>query len=177
LDKSSNLKSGGIFVSKIDNDKILNNYTINKNKSFFYLDYGILEFKIRNNLLFSSNSNCSFSIFQLKENYDELNFTLKKNFQISKDYNENCCNFIELNEFNHDQILLAMNDGSFNLFDINKEKVIFNNKGHDYGLWSTHILNQNIFLTGSEDSLMKMWDNRTNTWYIHFQFFYNFQYF
>jgi len=132
------------------------------------LEYGILEFKIKEekDLLFTANSNCSFSVFSIDKNIEEIKtpFELKANIRLDKDENDNCCNFIELREFHKEQVLLAMNDGNFYLFDLNKEEKIYEQKAHKYGLWSTLFIDENTFLTGSEDSLLKMWDVRSKNW-------------
>lgn len=132
------------------------------------MDYGILEYKINqeNNLLFTANSNCTFSVFSIDKDIENTQspFELKINNKIAENVNNNCCNFIELNKFNKEQILLAMNDGNFNLFDLNKQEYIFQQKAHEYGLWSSFIIDENTFLTGSEDSLLKMWDIRSKNW-------------
>lgn len=163
LNKSTEKKSGGFFTSKIIKES--NNFEIKKEFNFHELDYGILEFKINkeNNLLFSSNSDCSFSIFKIENQDDNLSFELKKNKIIPqvKIDEENCGNFIELNPFNKSEILLTMNSGHFYFYDFEKEEILFEKKGHDYGIWSSLILDENTFLTGSEDSCVKLWDKRT----------------
>lgn len=136
------------------------------------MDYGILEYKINQdkNLLFTANSNCTFSVFSIDKNIESSKtpFEFKMNRKIAENENDNCCNFIELNKFNKEQVLLAMNDGSFNLFDLDKQENIFQKKAHDYGLWSSFIIDENTFLTGSEDSTLKMWDIRSKNWYLDY---------
>lgn len=99
-----------------------------------------------------------------------LEFNLYKNYNFVEDENksDNCCNFIELSKYREETVLLAMNDGSFSLFDQTSEKIFFSKKGHEYGLWSTLFLNENVFLTGSEDSMLKMWDIRQKSLYLNF---------
>lgn len=138
------------------------------NKNFSPLNYGILEFKINEEkeLLFTANSDCTFSVFSIDKNIEETSspFELKSNIKLTENENDNCCNFIELDNSHKERVLLAMNDGSFYLFDLNKRENIFQQKAHDYGLWSTFIVDENTFLTGSEDSLLKMWDLRSKNW-------------
>lgn len=168
LDKSNNTKSGGIYLNKINQNETIGTYTIDKKENFISLDYGVLEYKINKsrNLLFTANSNCTFSIFSINNIFENSNipFKFKVNTEIAENVNDNCCNYIELNKFNEQQVLLAMNDGSFHFFDINKQEKFFNSKGHQYGLWSTFIVDENTFLTGSEDSILKMWDLRSKSW-------------
>jgi hypothetical protein len=176
LDKFSGKKSGGFFSSQIINNEKSNNLKIKKEYNFHEVNYGILEFKLNKekNMIFTSNSDCSFSIFKINlnekvynnndnERYN-LSFELKKNQIIcqEKSNEENCGNFIEINNFNdNSEILLTMNNGDFYLYDYENEKIVFEKNAHDYGIWSSLILEENTFLTGSEDSYMKMWDKRT----------------
>lgn len=119
-------------------------------------------------MLFSANSNCTFSVLSINKNLEESNspFELKTNIKVDKNEDDNCCNFLELSKFHKEQILLAMNDGNFYLYDLNTQKNIYEQKAHEYGLWSTLFIDENTFLTGSEDSLLKMWDVRSKNWYL-----------
>jgi len=129
-----------------------------------------LEFKIHQdqNLLFSANSNCTFSVFSIDKNIENSDspFDIKMNQNLAENENNNCCNYIELNKYNKEQVLLSINDGGFNVYDLNKQESIFKQKAHEYGLWSSFIIDENTFLTGSEDSLLKMWDLRSKKWYL-----------
>ncbi len=129
-----------------------------------------MEFKIHQdqNLLFSANSNCTFSVFSIDKNIENSDspFDIKMNQNLAENENNNCCNYIELNKYNKEQVLLSINDGGFNVYDLNKQESIFKQKAHEYGLWSSFIIDENTFLTGSEDSLLKMWDLRSKKWYL-----------
>lgn len=166
LDKSTNIKTGGIYHSRIDYDENSSEYSIDSKKYFLELNYGILEYKINNNLMFTSNSDCSFSVFKINDDIEETTnpFDIQKNYIISNEENQNCCNYIEISEQNKNNILLGMNDGYFHFFDLNKEESFLCQKAHEYGIWSTFILDENTFLTGSEDALLKMWDLRSKSW-------------
>jgi hypothetical protein len=136
-------KTGIIYQNEITSE-----YKFNlQNKKYF--DYGILDIKFDEQYFFTSNSNSSFSI---------LSYSLEKlfNFKISNDEN-NTCNTLDMND---QSILLAMNDGTHCLYDLNSKEVVFSSKAHEYGLWSIYWYNENIYLTGSEDSVMKFWDKR-----------------
>jgi len=175
LDKLTNTKSGGIYHSRINYNDANDSYSFDNSKNFIALDYGILEYKINEdkNLLFSANSNCTFSIFSINKDIENNNnpFELKFSNKIAENNNDNCCNFLELNKFHEEQVLIAMNDGSIFVFDLNKQENILQQKAHEYGIWSTFIIDKNTFLTGSEDSLLKMWDLRSKDWYSIILFF------
>jgi len=123
--------------------------------------------------LFTANSDYSISIFSLNfELTDDAEnsppFIPLKKYKIhNEEYQYNSketCNVLDIKTLDSNcTIILAMNDGCHCVFDLIKEKPILIKKSHEYGLWSCMIKDKtgNIFFTGSEDSLLKMWDRRT----------------
>ncbi len=156
LNKETQIKTGGLFFFNINDEGKIN---ILEEKTIL-LNYGILDIKFNDNYtkIFSSNSDYSYSIFDFenkKENkfiLDEENY--EKNKLISND-------LIELYKDNN-KCLFGTNDGFTFYEDLNKNKTISKIKSHEYGLWSIYIINENLYLTGSEDCLLKLWDIREN---------------
>jgi WD40 repeat protein len=162
------------------------------NTMTYELDYGILDLKYANSLnvpintsgekesetaeikLFTANSDYSFSIFNINFEHSEKaenspHFLPLKKYKIHNEefqYNsKETCNALDIKTLNtNSTIILAMNDGCHCLFDLIKEKPILIKKSHEYGLWSCMIKDiiGNVFFTGSEDSLLKMWDRRSD---------------
>jgi hypothetical protein len=149
LNKETKKKTGGLVLIQLD--------TLTKSMSLINkldLPYGVLDFKYEDGTFFTANSNSSFSMVNTK-------FECVKNFEILSKDSECTLNTLDIKNLKYDStILLSMNDGYHHIFDLNKECPVISKKSHDYGLWSCLILDQNTYLTGSEDSLMKMWDRR-----------------
>jgi hypothetical protein len=181
-----NIKSEHSVEENIPSEKILSK-TLTYN-----FDYGIVDLKYTNTLnsrndtsietdynssgmkLFTTNSDYSFSIFKINfENTEKIENhpviqPLKKYAIYNEEFKYNpkeTCNALDIKTLNSDSsIILAMNDGCHCIFNLAKEKPISIKKSHEYGLWSCMIkdMTGHIFFTGSEDSLFKMWDRRTD---------------
>jgi diphthamide biosynthesis protein 7 len=157
LDRESRVKSGGFQLFSIDSTNHLSCI------QDLLLEYGVLDMKFNKNTIFSSNSNSSFSIFEYEEDSSHISFLKNISIPQKVNNNENTCNTLDISCVEYDQsILLSMNDGSFHLYSLEKDEFTSNHQAHEYGLWSCLILDQNTFLTGSEDSILKMWDKRTD---------------
>ena len=158
LNKDTQNKTGGIFFFQISPDKKL----IPLKENNILLDYGILDIKFsqNNNLIFTANSDYSYTIFNL------INNTLKKTY---------LCNNEKLNEkikitndvieidTSEQKIFSGSNDGNIYINDINSEKNILSiEQGHEFGIWSLKLLDDNNFLSGGEDAKIKLWDLRLN---------------
>ena len=72
------------------------------------------------------------------------------------------CNTLEIFPQNEsdNKLILATNDGYNHIYDINTLKKISSIKSHEYGIWSLYILDNNTYITGSEDNSIKQWDIR-----------------
>lgn len=151
LDKESQTKSGALY--KFD---LINNETLSI-KEEYLLPYGVLDFKFSstNNFLYTSNSDNSLSTFYYEP---EGSLQLIKQTKISSSDSSTTCNTLDISW--GDSILLASNDGLHHIYDCKTEKFLTSTQGHEYGLWSCLVLDDNLYLTGSEDSMMKMWDRR-----------------
>ena len=136
-------KTGIIYINQITPDLKFN--LIQKQN----YEYGILDIKFDNTNIYTSNSDSSFSILTHSL---ELTF----NHKLSNSEN-NSCNTLDKRD---NLLLLAMNDGSHCLYDINNKNIVSSNKSHEYGLWSIYWYNETNYFTGSEDSLLKLWDTR-----------------
>lgn len=161
LDKHTKLKSGCLNLHKISNEKF-------DLKAKVDLEYGVLDYKCLEDLIYTSNSDSSFSFFKLTsedvENGKAFCLTQTEKIQIESHCNENTCNTLDISNINKNStILLVMNDGYHHIYDINQMKSIKSIKSHEYGLWSCLILDENLYMTGSEDSLLKLWDARENS--------------
>jgi WD40 repeat protein len=122
------------------------------------LNYGVLDIKQSGTLLYSTNSNSSFSTFEFKSDKHTISET--NNIIIESKDKQNTCNTLDLNK---NLALLAMNDGYFHLYDLTSGTFTESKQAHSYGLWSCMFYDDNTFLTGSEDSLLKLWDLRDNS--------------
>jgi WD40 repeat protein len=141
------------------------------------LPYGILDFKyskiyttqnsncdtdndsISQINIFTANSNCSFSIFNLSNSTSKLKEL--EIFPLPSLDTECTCNTLDITNITQDStVLLAMNDGYHHIFDLNKSQISQSIKSHDYGLWSCLFTDTNTYITGSEDSVLKLWDRR-----------------
>ena len=151
LDNKNKLKKGGLFFFNINETYKLN--LLKENNIF--TDYGILDIKFNkeNSKLFCANSNYTYSIYDFNTNKID-NYLLKEKKE------DLPIDIIELYN-NNEKCLFGSNDGYFIYYDLIKNKEIFNKKIHDYGIWSLFILNDNLFLSGAEDNLLKLHDIRT----------------
>lgn len=156
LDKKTNTKSGGIFPFTIEEDTGV--LTPIKEKTFL-LDYGILDIKCISKsgkqLLYTANSDYSFSIFDFSSQ-TSIKHSLNESMK------EITCNTLEIFPQNDsdNKLILVTNDGYHHIYDINTFKKISSIKSHEYGIWSLYILDNNTFITGSEDNSIKQWDIR-----------------
>ena len=156
LDKDTQNKSGGIFFFNIDQ----NHKLIPLNKENIFLDYGILDIKFsKNNLIFTANSDYSYTIFDLINNTQRKIYLYNQEEQEQKNKITN--DIIEMDNYEQ-KIFFGTNDGNIYIHDLNKQKNILTiNKAHEYGIWSIKLLNNdNIILTGGEDAKIKLWDIR-----------------
>ena len=158
LDKNTQEKTGGIFFFNIDDDQKL----IPLNNENILLDYGILDIKFsKNNLIFTANSDYSYTIFDL------INNSINKNYLYTseeKEQKKNITNDILEIDNSEEKIFFGTNDGNIFINDLKTQKNISTiNKAHDYGIWSIKLLenNENIILTGGEDAKIKLWDLRS----------------
>ena len=162
LDKKTQLKTGGIFFFGIDNSK--NKFIPLNEEENIFLDYGILDIKIskkNNSLLFTANSDYSYTIFNLIEKTKNKNYLYTPSEKEEKNKITNDILEIDTSE---QKIFSGTNDGNVYINDLNNQKNISIIKSaHDYGIWSIKLLedNENIFLTGGEDAKIKLWDTRT----------------
>jgi len=122
------------------------------------IGYSLLDIDISNNnenIIYSTWSN---SIY-LYSILNEKQYSLKL-----KDLNEPFGVFsIQFNNLNENEILTGTSKGIIYLFDINKNKSIFEIKGHDIDINSIKYLNENVFLSSSDDATIKVWDKRLNS--------------
>ena len=156
LDKDTQNKSGGIFFFNIDQ----NHKLIPLNKENIFLDYGILDIKFsKNNLIFTANSDYSYTIFDLINNTQRKIYLYNQEEKEQKNKITN--DIIEMDNYEQ-KIFFGTNDGNIYIHDLNKQKNILTiNKAHEYGIWSIKLLNNdNIILTGGEDAKIKLWDIR-----------------
>ena len=159
LDKNTQKKTGGVFFFNIDEQK---QKLIPLNNENILLDYGILDIKFsKNNLIFTANSDYSYTIFDL------INNSINKNYLYTteeKEQKNNITNDILEVDNSEQKIFFGTNDGNIIINDLKTQKNILTfNKAHDYGIWSINLLenNENIFLTGGEDAKIKLWDLRS----------------
>lgn len=172
LDKKTNIKSGSLIKHKINLDPS-ENLENNQEKKFSIalqdkidLPYGILDYKYisdsplyNDDIIITSNSNSSYTIFKNSPKLEEI-----QSVAIPSKETECTCNTLDTYNFCFDSsILLAMNDGFHHIYDIKTSKSIKSIKSHEYGLWSVLHLDNTSYLTGSEDSLLKLWDTRSES--------------
>jgi WD40 repeat protein len=143
----SGVKTGGLQVLSNENKLIMNYNT----------DYGILDIKEHNGHFYSTNSNSTFSCFDIETGNTNPSVKEVFNYKIPSKDDQNTCNTLDFHGAN---ILLAMNDGQLHLYDIETSSLKYSKEAHTYGLWSCCFYDSNNYITGSEDSLMKMWDLR-----------------
>ena len=156
LDKNTQKKSGGLFFFNID----LNHKLIPLKEENIILDYGILDIKFsKNNLIFTANSDYSYTIFDLINNSKNKIYLYEQEEKIEK--NEITNDIIEMDS-SEQKIFSGTNDGNIYIHDLIKhENILVINKAHEYGIWSLKLLeNDNIILTGGEDAKIKLWDIR-----------------
>jgi WD40 repeat protein len=166
LNKENSSKSGGLHLFKIIEGKI---QLINE----IDLEYGVLDYKFDKctNSIITSNSDCSFSIFQYEvestDSHSNHLINFKSGYKLpctTLNNDEVTCNTLDISNVEKDNtILFAMNDGYHHIFDLKEEKTLASIKSHEYGLWSCTILDEHLYLTGSEDGLLKIWDRRMDT--------------
>ena len=158
LDKSSQEKTGGIFFFEINPEHKL----IPLNEENIFLDYGILDLKFskNNNLLFTANSDYSYTIFDLIKNSKNKIYLYTAEEKELKNKITN--DIIEIDK-SEQKIFFGTNDGNIYVHDLNNQKNILSiNKAHEYGIWSIKLLDdQNTIITGGEDAKIKIWDIRT----------------
>jgi diphthine methyl ester acylhydrolase len=172
LDKETKKKSGSLIKHKINFDTSENSQNLDENKFGIILhdkidlSYGVLDYKyITKNTIFgeeiiiTANSNCSYTIFKNSPKLEEI-----QSIAIPSKDHECTCNTLDTYNISFDStILLAMNDGFHHIYDINTSQSVKSIKSHEYGLWSVFYLDNTTYLTGSEDSLLKLWDSRSGT--------------
>jgi WD40 repeat protein len=141
----NNKKTGGLYV--LDNS----DYSL---VCKLDLDYGVLDIKEKDEgVFYTTNSDSSMSCFKFNGNIIEETM----NIVIPSTDTQNTCNTLDIcGNF----ILLGMNDGMHHIYNIERGEVTISQKGHDYGLWACMFYDECIYLTGSEDSLVKLWDTR-----------------
>lgn len=125
----------------------------------FNVDYGILDIKRNssNELIYSSNSNNTYSIFDF-ETHSVSNIKLP-----CKDSNDAVtCNTIELCPSTA-KVFLTSNNGYHHIYDMNTNEHITSIKSHEYGIWSLFVFDTNVYVTGSEDNCIKVWDLRVDS--------------
>jgi hypothetical protein len=163
LDKVTKQKNGSLIKHKIKLEE--GKFDIEEIDKI-EVPYGVLDYKYVNkyekipeDLIFSANSNCSYSIFKNTPKLEEI-----KSIIIPSTDPDCTCNTLDTyNISNNSTLLLAMNDGFHHIYDINTSQSLTSIKSHEYGLWSILHLDSFNYLTGSEDSLLKLWDSRSNT--------------
>jgi WD40 repeat protein len=156
LDKNTGEKTGMLYNHSFN----LDNNEFELLGKFSY-NYGILDFLFTKDAkVITANSDSSWSIFDLSNPSIEL----IKNNKIEMTQKENTCNTVAISETNN-IVLGGMNSGEHHLWDISKDEYLYGLKSHEYGLWSSLFIDENSYLTGSEDSLMKLWDLRESKWY------------
>ena len=158
LDKNTQEKTGGIFFFQINSEHKL----IPLNEENVLLDYGILDIKFskKNNLILTSNSDYSYTIFDLIKN--SRNKIYLYNTEEKELKNRITNDVIELSN-SEEKIFFGTNDGNIYIHDLENQKNILTiNKAHEYGIWSIKLLDkENIIITGGEDAKIKLWDIRT----------------
>ncbi len=156
LNKETQIKTGGLFFFNIDNKGKLT--LINENT--IILNYGILDIKFNNNYskIFTTNSDYSYSIFDFEKKEENKYKLEEENYEKNRLISNN---IMELYKDNS-KSLFGTNNGFVFYEDLIKNKTISKIKSHEFGLWSIYLLNDNIYLTGSEDSYLKLWDIREN---------------
>lgn len=156
LNTKTSQKNGGLFFFKLD--KANKTISLINNQTMIF-DYGLLDVKFsKAQLIFSANSDYSYSITNINTKHtDKYPIT-------SSSSNDITCNILYLystdNEENESKLFLGTNDGKYHIIDIEKHSLINSIKAHDYGLFSLYQYDNNTFITGSEDRLMKLWDIR-----------------
>ena len=162
LDKNTQIKTGGLFFFEIDYSK--NKFIPLNEEENIILDYGILDIKIsqkNKSLLFTANSDYSYTIFNLTKKTKNKNYLYTTEEKEEKNKITNDIISIDNSE---QKIFSGTNDGNIFINDLNNQKNISIIKSaHDYGIWSIKLFddNENIFLTGGEDAKIKLWDTRT----------------
>jgi hypothetical protein len=141
-------KTGIIYINQITPDLKFN---LIKKQNY---DYGILDIKFDDSGIYTSNSDSSFTLLT-----DSLDLIHNHKLSIAEN---NSCNTLDKRD---NLLLLAMNDGSHYLYDINSS-VVSANKAHEYGLWSIYWYSDTNYLTGSEDSILKLWDIREKEYIV-----------
>ena len=124
----------------------------------FNVDYGILDIKSNNNnnLIYASNSNNTYSIFDFDKH--EVNNIKLPCINNNEDVT---CNTIELCPSTN-KIFLTSNNGYHHIYDMNTNQNITSIKSHEYGIWSLFVFDNNVYITGSEDNCIKVWDLRVD---------------
>ena len=157
LDKETQKKTGGIFFFNISDQKKL----IPIDTENILLDYGILDIKFskNNSLIFTANSDYSYTIFNLNNN--SQNKIYLDNDNINEEKKKITNDVIEKNS-KEEKIYLGANDGNIFIEDLQTSKNILKiPNAHEYGIWSIYLLDEgNIFLSGGEDAQIKIWDIR-----------------
>ena len=157
LDKTTQKKTGGIFFFDITEE----NKLILIDSENIILDYGILDIKFLNDnsLIFTANSDYSYTTFNLKNNSRNKIFLDKDNTKEDKKKITN--NVIEKN-LKEEKLYIGANDGNIFIEDLqNSTNILKIQNAHEYGIWSMHLLDEgNIFLSGGEDSHISLWDIR-----------------
>jgi hypothetical protein len=172
LDKNTKKKSGSLIKHKINLDPY-EKFENNQDKKFSIslvdkidLSWGVLDYKYtskipeyNDDIIITANSNSSYTVLKNSPKLEEIQSVIIP----SKD-TECTCNTLDTYNICFDSsILLAMNDGFHHIYDINTSKSIKSIKSHEYGLWSVFYLDNSTYLTGSEDSLLKLWDTRSES--------------
>lgn len=121
----------------------------------FTVNYGILDIKSHNNLIYSSNSNNTYSIFDFEAH-------AVQNVALPCKEGEVTCNTIALSPSSA-KIFLTSNNGYHHIHDMNTNENVTSIKSHEYGIWSLFVFDANVYVTGSEDSCIKVWDLRVDS--------------
>ena len=162
LNKETQKKTGGIFFFDISESKKL----VPLESENILLDYGILDIKFSkdNSLIFTANSDYSYTIFNIKNNSQNKRYLIENNEEKLKITND----VIEI-DTKEEKIFLGANDGQIFIEDLATQKNILSiPNAHDYGIWSIYLFNENTFLSGGEDAQIKLWDIRSKEGNIEF---------